>query len=840
MSKEKQTAIRGNPADRKRVRQVSIEDLDQTGALSENSRKQLVPSRSITKVTVEDLDETRTFPEVIVEDMDETRTFPEVIVEDMDETRTFSKVIVEDMDETRTFSKVIVEDMDETRTFPKAIVEDMDETRTFPKAIVEDMDETRTFPKAIVEDMDDTQIIPTLRKAKQNSMAAEDSVEIEDLDETRVIPSVCLEHIEPEQEPSPGEIGEALIQAGQEASAAEAVCPGWNPERPEQRMRDLEPEISITPVNSDTEFRDRPPRKPPEPETLENDFPEEEGHGKKRAIFVGIAVAAVLAIALGAFGVYRILENKKMLAYYETHFLPATTINGQDCSGMTAEEVTELFSKEVRDYSLTIRSIDGAEDRILASEIGLVMRFDVDFHGLLASQDKSGWRKAEENPSELTFVSGWEYDAKLLKDRLNASALFQNMTDSKDAEIVYDETAAQFVLNPEVIGTKVDLEQVFRLAQNSVETLQTTLPLEEAGCYSAVKRADDAMAKAVETMNAYLKAQVSYSFGEKKETLTPEKIKEAISYDTAYQVTLDSSVFENWVKELAEKYNTVGKSRSFRSTKSGTVTVSGGNYGWKINQEKTVEQVLAAVQTGGSVTEGPVYTQEGKSHDSNDIGDTYIEVDLTHQVIYYYENGSKKLSSDMVSGRVIRNTKTVKGVYYIYDKERNRTLKGADYSSDVSYWMPFYGGYGLHDATWRSEFGGKQYLTNGSHGCINLPLSKAKSLYNMISEGTPVIVFGGVDSYDAPEEPATTTKAPETTKKPESTTKTSETTTKKPEPTTEEPKPTTEEPTPTTEEPETTTTTEAQTEKPEPTTKEETNSSEDSGEDWKDPEAFRE
>ena len=47
---------------------------------------------------------------------------------------------------------------------------------------------------------------------------------------------------------------------------------------------------------------------------------------------------------------------------------------------------------------------------------------------------------------------------------------------------------------------------------------------------------------------------------------------------------------------------------------------------------------------------------------------------------------------------------------------------------------------GLHDASWRSEFGGEIYKTNGSHGCVNLPKDKAYELYDLISVGTTVIV----------------------------------------------------------------------------------------------------
>ena len=68
-------------------------------------------------------------------------------------------------------------------------------------------------------------------------------------------------------------------------------------------------------------------------------------------------------------------------------------------------------------------------------------------------------------------------------------------------------------------------------------------------------------------------------------------------------------------------------------------------------------------------------------------------------------------------------------------------LRGDDYETPVKYWMPFNGGEGFHDATWRGRFGGAIYRGGGSHGCVNMPYSAAEKLFSMIAPGTPVIVY---------------------------------------------------------------------------------------------------
>ena len=91
--------------------------------------------------------------------------------------------------------------------------------------------------------------------------------------------------------------------------------------------------------------------------------------------------------------------------------------------------------------------------------------------------------------------------------------------------------------------------------------------------------------------------------------------------------------------------------------------------------------------------------------------------------------------------------------------------------------MPFNGGIGLHDANWRKTFGGTIYKTNGSHGCVNLPPAVAKTIYENISAGDPVLCYhlDGTESAStsgtkkdetAATTAAATTAAPKTTAAP--------------------------------------------------------------------------
>jgi lipoprotein-anchoring transpeptidase ErfK/SrfK len=121
------------------------------------------------------------------------------------------------------------------------------------------------------------------------------------------------------------------------------------------------------------------------------------------------------------------------------------------------------------------------------------------------------------------------------------------------------------------------------------------------------------------------------------------------------------------------------------------------------------------------------------------IGNTYVEIDLSAQHLYLVVDGKEVMDTAIVTGDEKKGFSTPAGVFSIYSMEKKRYLRGPGYKVWVEYWMPFNGGIGLHDAAWRSKFGGEIYKKNGSHGCINMPRSKAKILYGYAYVGMPVV-----------------------------------------------------------------------------------------------------
>lgn len=258
---------------------------------------------------------------------------------------------------------------------------------------------------------------------------------------------------------------------------------------------------------------------------------------------------------------------------------------------------------------------------------------------------------------------------------------------------------------------------------------------------SAEDYADTDLINPYETDGAYSRMKLSITFGENTETLTASDLAAGITENEDH-LFLITEVLTQWVNELDERYSTQGYPRTFRSTGGSEFTLYKGTYGYKLDVADTVAVMREAIRTNQAVEVDPVWESIGQSFTrGDDIGDSYVEIDLTNQKVWLYKDGEQLLETDCVTGTYGTDRQTPGGVYYIYYKQSPDVLDGEGYSSWVQYWMPFNGGIGLHDANWRSSFGGSIFRTDGSHGCVNLPTWAAAVIYEETYIGYPVVCY---------------------------------------------------------------------------------------------------
>ncbi|HAE80047.1 MAG TPA: hypothetical protein DCG70_00570, partial [Lachnoclostridium sp.] len=276
----------------------------------------------------------------------------------------------------------------------------------------------------------------------------------------------------------------------------------------------------------------------------------------------------------------------------------------------------------------------------------------------------------------------------------------------------------------------------------------------EAYKTAAITLDDKNLNKRKDDLNAFLNVKATYHMTDgPDEVLDGHELKNWIKSTTVggkTQYALDPVYVrvkaDEYIASLAAKDDTELNSIAFESTKLGTVQLPTNEFGHKLDQEKMSEELYKNLMARKSFTSDPEYSMNVMP----DIGPegTYVEVDIPNQHVYYYVKGKLAWESDCVSGTEQNSgRRTPTGVYSLYYKQLNRTLHGpprADgtpsYSSFVNYWMAFYKGYGLHDASWRSEYGGNIFQYSGSHGCVNLPKKKAAELYDILDVGTTVLI----------------------------------------------------------------------------------------------------
>ncbi len=489
---------------------------------------------------------------------------------------------------------------------------------------------------------------------------------------------------------------------------------------------------------------------------------------KKRYIMTGILVILLLLCGFAIFGYYR------AALYYETHFFPNTSINGVDCSNMEVEPVINLLDVRIQNYVLEVIGRDyktGESGTVL----GTVSADDIQLNfgdtraaveGFLNQQEEFKWIWAYLNGEYSYFLEqGVFFDEELLKDAVKGwdACKKANMLKAKSAYISdYSEESGTYGIIPETIGTEMDVEKAVQLIMDAVNRQDGEVDLEEGECYAeaAVRQDDKKLIETVDSVNKWLATKITYDWNGTEVELDYRTLHDWISLENGEPV-LDEEQVTAFVKEQALQYDTYGKKKSFTTTLGVELTLNSRNYGWKTDTENEAKELVQLIYQGSATEREPVYSITARQKGANDVGSSYVEADLTNQHLYLYQDGEIVLESDFVSGTMIStyDCVTPEGIFGLSYKTKDAVLKGATYRTPVSYWMPFYGNYGMHDAKWRGSFGGQIFMTNGSHGCINLPPSKAAEIYEYVSAGFPVICYYyegapyiGPNSTVAPEE----------------------------------------------------------------------------------------
>lgn len=455
---------------------------------------------------------------------------------------------------------------------------------------------------------------------------------------------------------------------------------------------------------------------------------------KKIMIFLSVLV---LILALGACSQQQAQESASPASTTEYTFPQGTTVLSVDISGLTQDAAWLKLEEAAAEYHLDL-TVDGVTASVTALEIDLSCAQDV----FMVDAERMAQGLSAEFSDLIRYNEG--------KLRSWMHRHFNKAV--TEGGIVFDEASGQYIALPQADGQSSNPNELSIAVRQTIGTLTPQQTLSGVSQILRPTRSSEeqAVKDALALANKMIGVKLSYVFapeGEDSVTvdIPAETIRSFVTLDEdGFTPVIHEDNLDAYVAELSEKYSVEGTTGSFVTTHGDTLDYTVSYNGQDVDSWELAEDIITCMQEGISETRDAPYEDVGDP--DMPYGGTYVEVDLSSQHVWFYKNGERIVSTSMVSGKVAEGWMTPTGVYSLYEKDYAVYLEGADYTTYVNFWMPFLGGYGLHDATWRGSFGGDIYHYDGSHGCVNLPYDAAAEIYDNISVGTKVILYGGATS----------------------------------------------------------------------------------------------
>ena len=431
--------------------------------------------------------------------------------------------------------------------------------------------------------------------------------------------------------------------------------------------------------------------------------------------------------------------------FFKTHYFYGTVIENVPCGLMTESKAKSLIESTIGQYELSIIGRENMEDTISAEEIDLEFHFGDSFYSILADQNCFGWIASFFQSYKYSLPRDVSYNEEKFGNVVNQISFLNkaNQKQPKDAYIgAYNPSTGAYELMEEYPGTVIIKDSFVDAVKGALTSLDQRLDLNQVDCYkNPVKCSDDKkLNRLLNTLNKYVGSKIIYDWNGDEVVLDEQTISKWLSIDKN-KVVLDEILLEEWVTEQAKLHDTYSSKREFTTYTGDVVTVNSSTFGWKTSKKTEINELKTLIRKGETVEREPEYLYTGYIKGQDDMGDSYVEINLSAQHLYLWIDGEVILETDFVSGNMSNGNGTPPGLFGITYKEKDAVLRGATYTTPVKYWMPFNGNIGMHDATWRKEFGGDIYLTSGSHGCINLPLSMAKEIFEHMEKRFPVVCY---------------------------------------------------------------------------------------------------
>ena len=478
---------------------------------------------------------------------------------------------------------------------------------------------------------------------------------------------------------------------------------------------------------------------------------------KHRALWVILIVIVVLAAA--AAGVWYWLSSNAAQAELAHRAVYA------QYEAMTAavDQVTLTVTEDgssVGEYDLQALGLRDDLMNKVAAQFSETDRMPDEQFAALGTREKLDWAKGDRSEPYACTVSMDKFDAASVLEEL----LRMKRTAPESAYTTLEDGV--YTVHAEVPGTELNEAAVLDGLRAAASTLGVTadgpqdasFELTSVDCYKQPEITTETLRDTPDSLfrTALAELEVKIAFNEAsaqylphgEETLTSHDLASIVDLEPDGTVTVDEKVLGEKVSRWAESYSKKDTPFLFDSWVKGLTEISFVTCDYLIDAQSVTEQIraqLLTMQSGTVSVEAACYDKDGEPFS---LGDSYIEVDFDNQQMTFIKDGRLVVNTNIVTG-ALNGHQTPTGLYETHGKEHDVWLKGDDYLVFVKYWVSVVGDLiGLHDASWRSNFGASFYVYGGSHGCVNTPEEAMAWIWNLIEDGTPVIMHGVNEWYE--------------------------------------------------------------------------------------------
>ncbi len=429
--------------------------------------------------------------------------------------------------------------------------------------------------------------------------------------------------------------------------------------------------------------------------------------------------------------------------YFQTHFLPGTRINGVPCGMSTKQQAYDKLMDDLNKYTFIVKSEEG-DLPIKGEEVGLEYKDNGEIDKILRGQSLNDWFLRLDEKKNFNAMERSLNDEML--EKTIASLKCMNPTKprvSENASVIYNEKKGEYEIQEGKRGNHVSARYLAMDTKDAMLNGEESIDLSIGKYYYPGKYTSKSkeVIEAKKKADKFAGAVIHYKYNGKELKVSKKQISKFIEIDEAYKVSVNKDAVIKYIRKQVQDKFSGDSIHVINSPGSGKIYVSNGDGSKAVDDKAEQEQMIKDIESGKSVTREPAFVSNYLySENGSIVKDDYVDINISKQTVYVVINGKKVLETACVTGNESAGRGTPRGIYKIAYKTRNHTM--VKYNSFVYYWMPYDTRYGigLHDATWRSSFGGNIYQYDGSHACINLPYEKAKEIYDIVYAGIPVIV----------------------------------------------------------------------------------------------------